>query len=122
MAMTFFSCNVLKCGLINNQEYKVIQETINSNSNEPSLCPYSILVNKYQPSICKSMMRCNNVNDPHAKLCVPVVIKDTNIKVLNIMSTTNATRHIKQHETCKSKYRLDASACNDKQCWNNDKC
>ena len=40
------------------------------------------------------MMRCNNVNDPHAKLCVPVVIKDTNIKVLNIMSTTNAT-HIK---------------------------
>ena len=47
MATTFFSCNVLKCGLINNQECKVIQEAINSNSNEPSLCPYSILVSKY---------------------------------------------------------------------------
>ena len=25
------------------------------------------------------------------------------------------------HETCKCKYRLDASACNNKQRWNNDK-
>ena len=37
------------------------------------------------------------------------------------MSRTNETRHIKQHETCKCKCRLDASVCNDKQCWNNDK-
>ena len=41
------------------------------------------------------MMKCNNINDPYAKLCIPVVIKDTNIKVFSIMSTTNATRHIK---------------------------
>ena len=38
------------------------------------------------------------------------------------MSRTNETRHIKWHETCKSKCRLDASACNIKQRWNNDKC
>ena len=30
--------------------------------------------------------------------------------------------HIKWHETCKCKSRLDASACNNKQRWNNDKC
>ena len=35
---------------------------------------------------------------------------------------TNETRHIKWHETCKCKCRLDASACNNKQGWNNDKC
>ena len=29
---------------------------------------------------------------------------------------------IEWHETCKCKGRLDASACNNKQCWNNDKC
>ena len=38
------------------------------------------------------------------------------------MSRTNETRHIKWHETCKCKCRLDASVCNNKQQWNNDKC
>ena len=35
---------------------------------------------------------------------------------------TNETRHIKWHKTCKCKCRLDASVCNNKQCWNDDKC
>ena len=38
------------------------------------------------------------------------------------MSRTNETRHIKWHETCKCKCRLDASVCNNKQNWNDDKC
>ena len=38
------------------------------------------------------------------------------------MSRTNETRHIKWHETCKSKCRLYASVCNNKQRWNNGKC
>ena len=38
------------------------------------------------------------------------------------MSRTNETRHIKWHETCKCKCRLDASVCNNKQLWNDDKC
>ena len=38
------------------------------------------------------------------------------------MSRANETRHIKWHETCKCKCRLDASVCNNKQRWNNDKC
>ena len=38
------------------------------------------------------------------------------------MSRTNETRHIKWHETCKCKCRLDASVCNNKQRSNNDKC
>ena len=45
-----------------------------------------------------------------------------NIKVFNLMSKTNEVRHIKWHETCQCKYRLDASFCNNKQRWNNDKC
>ena len=35
---------------------------------------------------------------------------------------TNEARHIKWHETCKCKCRLDESVCNNKQRWNNDKC
>ena len=38
------------------------------------------------------------------------------------MLRTNKTRHIKWHETCNCKCRLDVSACNNKQRWNNDKC
>ena len=38
------------------------------------------------------------------------------------MSRTNETRHIKWHEICKCKCRLDAGACNNKQRWNENKC
>ena len=38
------------------------------------------------------------------------------------MSRTNETRHTEWHETCKCKFRLDASICNNKQRWNEDKC
>ena len=38
------------------------------------------------------------------------------------MSTANATRHIKWHETFKCECRLGASVCNNKQRWNDDKC
>ena len=38
------------------------------------------------------------------------------------MSRTNETRHVKWHETCKFKCRLDASVSNNKQRRNEDKC
>ena len=91
-AMTFFSCNALKCVSMKNQECKIRPEIINVNSNEPSCYPYSILINKYIGS-------CNNINDLYAKLCVSDVIKDINIKVFNLMSRINETRHIEWHET-----------------------
>ena len=55
-------------------------------------------------------------------MCVPDVVKNINVKVFNLMSRTNETRHKKWHETCKCKCRLDASVCNNKQRWNDDKC
>ena len=39
-----------------------------------------------------------------------------------LISRTNETRYIKWHETCKCKFRLDASVCNSKQRWNEGKC
>ena len=30
----------------------------------------------------------SNINDPYAKLCVPNVIKDANVKVFNLISRT----------------------------------
>ena len=66
---------------------------------------------------------CNTINDPYAKICVPDQVKDTNVKVFNLMSRTNETRHIKWRKTCKCICRQDAaSICNNKQRWNDDKC
>ena len=88
----------LKCVLVNNQEYKVRLEIVNVNSDEPVFCPFSIKTSKCDSS-------CNNINDPYAKICVPDVVKNLNIKVFNLMSRTNETRHIEWHETCKCKCR-----------------
>ena len=77
--------------------------------------PFSIKINKCGGS-------CNNINDPLAKLCVRDTIKNVNVKVFNLMSFTNQTKQIEWHETCKCKYRLDTSLCNNKQRWNEDKC
>ena len=77
--------------------------------------PYSITINK-----CKGC--CNTINDRYAKLCVPDTIKNINVKVFNLMSRNNETRHIEWQKTCKCKCRLDASVCNSKQRWNEDKC
>ena len=68
------SANPLECVLINNQEWKVRPEAVNVNSNEPLLYPFSIKTSK-----CSGI--CNNIADPCAKLCVPDVVKNLNIKV-----------------------------------------
>ena len=88
---------------------------ININSNEPWFYPYSVKISKCSGSS-------NNNNDPYAKICVPDISKNMNVKVFNLISRTNEARCIKWHETCKCQYRLDASVCNNKQKWNDNKC
>ena len=88
--MTFFnlsSVNSLECVSMNNQECKTRTKIININNNEPVFYPFSIKVNKCSGS-------CNNINDPYAKLCVPDVVKNKNVKVFNMMSLSNQAKHI----------------------------
>ena len=81
-AMTFFSYNSLKCISMNNQECR---KTIDINRNESLFYAYSILINKCRVSW-------NNINDPYAKLCVPDVAKNINIKVFNLVSRCNCMK------------------------------
>ena len=94
--------------------FKVRHEIINVNSNNPIFYPFSIKTNKCSDN-------CNN-NDLYARICVPDPIKDSNVKVFNLMLRTTEIRHIKWYETCQCECRLDATVCNNKQRWNNDKC
>ena len=52
---------------MNSQECRVRPETININSNEHLFYPYSI------QATCNGNF--NNINDPCAKLCVPMLLK-----------------------------------------------
>ena len=103
------------CISMSNQECKARPEIINVNSNNPILYPFNIKTSK-----CS--VNCTNINDLYAKICVPDAIKDLNVKVFNLMSRTNETKHMKWLEMCKCICRLDAVVCNNKQHWNKNKC
>ena len=109
------SVNLLECVSIKNQECKVRPEIVDISSNNPIFYPFSIKINK-----CSG--NCNNTNDPYARICAPDTVKNLNVKVFNLMTLTNETRHIKWHETCKYICRLYKIICNSKQRWNKDKC
>ena len=67
----------LNCISMETQACKVRPEIINVNSNEHVFYSFSINTSKCSGS-------CNNINDPYASIYVPNVIKDLNVKVLNV--------------------------------------
>ena len=77
---------------MNNQKCKVRPKIVDINSNSPMFYPFSIKVNK-----CSG--NCNIIDDPYEKICVPDTVKDSNVRVLNLMAKNNETRHIKWNET-----------------------
>ena len=116
LGLTVLSSSItgaLNCVSMNNQECKVRPKIVDINSNNPMFYPFSIKVNK-----CSG--NCNNINNPHAKICVPDTVKDLNVTVFNLMSRNSETRHIKWHKTCKCICRLGKIICNSKQRRNED--
>ena len=91
VAMKFYdfsplNVNSLECVSMKNQECKIRSKIIDVSTDEGLFYPSSIEVNKCSRS-------CNNINDPYAKLCVPDLVKNKNVKVFNLMSRINETRH-----------------------------
>ena len=91
---SFTSISSLSCISMNNQECKTRTQVANVNGDEPVFFPFSIKTSKCSGS-------CNNINHPYAKICVPDAVKNLNVKIFNLMSRTNETRHIEWQETCK---------------------
>ena len=88
---------------------------VNEGVGETLFYPYNVLVNKCSGS-------CDTINDPMARLCVPNIIKRTNMKVYNFLMRLNETRNVLCHESCKCVCKLNSSVCNNKQIWNSDTC
>ena len=80
--MMFFSSlssvNPLECIAMKIQECKVRPESVNISSNDPIFYPFSVKVNKFSGN-------CNNISNIYAKICVPNVVKNSNVKVFNLM-------------------------------------
>ena len=72
---------------MSNQICKARPEIINVSSNNPIFYPFGVKTSK-----CSG--NCNNINDPYAKICVPDVVKDLNVKVFKVLQT-NKTKNIK---------------------------
>ena len=105
----------LECVSVVNQECMVRPKIIDVNKNDLVFYPLSIKVNT-----CSG--NCNNINNPMAKLCVPDIIKDMNIKVFNMLARINEARKTTWHETCKCVCCFTSAVCNNKQEWNENKC
>ena len=69
---------LLSCILMKNQECKTRSQAVNVNSNNSIFYFFSIKTSK-----CSG--NCSNINNLYAKLCVPDVIMDLNVKVFNLM-------------------------------------
>ena len=110
-----FKTKTLECVSVINQKCISRPKIIQTNANELVFYPLSIKVNECEGG-------CNTINDPMAKLCVPDIVKDMNIKFFNMLSRINETRKIVWHETCKCICRLTSAICNDKQEWNKNTC
>ena len=87
----FTNANSLSCISMNNHECITRPQVVNVNGDEPVFFPFSI-----EASRCSGS--CNNINDLYAKVCVPDVVENLNVKVFNLMSRTNETRFIEWHE------------------------
>ena len=67
---------------------------VNGGVGEVLLYPYNELVNKCSGS-------CNMLDDPMARLCVPNIFKNVNMKAYNFLMRLNETRNVLWHESCK---------------------
>ena len=105
----------LECVSVVNQKYMARPKIIDINKNELVFYLLSIKINK-----CSG--NCNNINDPMAKLCVPDIVKNMNVKVFYMLARINETRKITWHESCKCICRSTKAVCNNKQEWNENKC
>ena len=89
-----------------NQECQTRPQVANVNGDEPVFCPFIIETSKCSGS-------CNNINYRCAKICVPDVIKNLNVKVFNLMSKANERRFIEWHESCKCECKFRENVFNN---------
>ena len=76
---------------MNNQYCKTTPQIVNVNGDEPAFFLFSIETSKCSGS-------CNNINYPYAKICVPDVANNLNVKVFSLtimkQDLQNGMKHV----------------------------
>ena len=97
LAISLFSIlkvNALECMSVVNRKCmprpKILD--VNERVGEALFYPYNVQVNKCSGS-------CNTLDDPLARICVPIIIKNVNMKVYNFLMRLNETRNVLWHES-----------------------
>ena len=92
LAISLFSIlkvNTLECSFVINRKCvprpKILD--VNEGVGETLFYPYNVLVNKCSGS-------CNTLDDLTAKICVPNIIKNVNVKVYNSLMRLNESRNV----------------------------
>ena len=84
-----FKTKALECSSVINHKCMPTPKILDLNEGvgEALFYPYNVLVNKCSGS-------CNMLDDPMAKMCVPNIIKNVNMKVYNFLMRLNETHNV----------------------------
>ena len=105
------TANSLKCISLKNQECKVRKVIVD---NKYMAFPYKISANKCVGS-------CNNITNPHSRVCIPDIVKNVTVKMFDQKKLENTTKQVQFHEICKCVCKINSSVCSEKQRFNKNK-
>ena len=75
----------------------------------------------YKIEIDKCVGSCNDKDNPYFKMCIPSIVKNISVKLLDLISKKNVLKNITFHKICKCNCLLNEKVCNNKKRWNEDK-
>ena len=104
--------NSLKCISLKNQECKVRKVIVDN----------KYMAFRYKISVNKCVGSCDNITNPHSRVCIPDVAKNVTVKMFDLMNLEKKTKQIEFHESCKCVCRISSSVCSEKQRFNKNKC
>ena len=76
----------------------------------------------YKTEIDRCVGICNNISNPHSKVCIPDIVKNVTVKMFDLIYLENITKQVEFHESCKCVCKRNSSVCSEKQRFNKDKC
>ena len=103
-SLAFNSNAPTKCLSLNNHPWQARRAILHINPDETFFYLFIVSVKK----CCES----RNTIDNSIQTCVPYKVKNMALKVDNLITEVNETKHLAQHESCECKCGLIESACN----------
>ena len=106
------TANSLKCISLKSQECKIRKVIVDN----------KYMAFPYKSEIDKCVGSCNNIINPHSKVCIPDTVKNVTVKMFDLMNLENTTKQVEFHESCKCVCKINSSVYSEKQRFSKNKC